>query len=353
MQTFPTKLSRLPVIILVLFLSIALPAIAQVNFGRISGVVTDSSGAVVPAVKIQVLNEGTGVERTAVSNEGGNYIATNLPVGVYTVKLEATGFQPVTRTGLNLVADGRLTVDFTLQPGWAVQSVDVVAAAGEAVNTVSGEISRVVNTQQVQDLALNTRSFMQLATLIPGSALLDDDQLAVTTSLNITTQSVNGSRSNSTSLSVDGSYNVDSGSNGSMTNNVGIDFIREVNIKTSNFSAEYGRHSGAAINVITRGGGNEFHGAAFEFLRNDAVDARNFFAPQKGKLRYNDFGWDLGGPIRRNKLFFFAGEEWKKIRQDAAPAAGNASHARRTPRGFQRAHRHAQPARNQHTDPEP
>jgi hypothetical protein len=119
MQTFPTKLSRLPVIILVLFLSIALPAIAQVNFGRISGVVTDSSGAVVPAVKIQVLNEGTGVERTAVSNESGNYIATNLPVGVYTVKLEATGFQTVTRTGLNLVADGPYR-RFSLWPG-AVQ----------------------------------------------------------------------------------------------------------------------------------------------------------------------------------------------------------------------------------------
>src|SRR5262249_38788078 len=106
---------------------------------------------------------------------------------------------------------------------------------------------------------------------------------------------------------------------GSLNNNVGIDFIREVNIKTSNFSAEYGRNSGAAINVITRGGGNEFHGAAFEFLRNQKLDARTFFAPQKGRLQFNDFGWDFTGPIRRNKLFFFAGQEWKKIRQDAAP----------------------------------
>ena len=130
-------------------------------------------------MKIQVLNEGTGSSEPP-SRRSGNYVATNLPVGVYTVKLEATGFQTVTRTRLNLVADGRLTVDFTLQPAGAVQSVDVIAATGEAVNTVSGEISRVVNTQQVQDLALNTRSFMQLATLIPGSALLGDDQLAVT-----------------------------------------------------------------------------------------------------------------------------------------------------------------------------
>src|SRR3954470_5806821 len=132
MQSFPTKLSRLPVFILSIILAAAIPAMAQVNFGRISGAVTDSSGAVVPAVKIQVLNEGTGVERTVVSNESGNYVVTNLPVGVYTVKLEAPGFQAVTRTQLDLVADGRLTVDFTLQPAGAAQSVDVVAAAGEA-----------------------------------------------------------------------------------------------------------------------------------------------------------------------------------------------------------------------------
>src|SRR5262249_48360567 len=161
---------------------------------------------------------------------------------------------------------------------------------------------------QVQDLALNGRNYMQLATLIPGSALLDEDQLALTTSLSITPQSINGNRSNSNSLAVDGTYNVDSGSNGSQINNVGIDFIREVNIKTSNFSAEYGRNSGAAVNVITRGGSNQFHGGVFEFIRNDALDARNFFAPQKGKLRFNDFGWDLGGPIVKNKLFFFGGE---------------------------------------------
>ena len=298
---------------------LAAGVVAQVNFGRISGVVSDSSGALVPGVQVHVRNEGTGVERVLVSTDGGSYIATNLPVGIYTVKVETAGFQPVTRTGLNLVADGRLTVDITLQPAGSSQTVDVVAAAGEAVNTVSGEIARVVTTDQVQDLALNGRNYLQLATLIPGSALLDEDQLAMTTSLSITQQSVNGSRGTSNNLSVDGSYNVDSGSNGSQINNVGIDFIREVNIKTSNFSAEYGRNSGAAINVITRGGGNQFHGGAFEFLRNDKLDARNFFAPQKGKLRFNDFGWSLGGPIIRNKLFFFGGEEWKKIRQDAAP----------------------------------
>ena len=289
------------------------------NFGRISGSLTDSSSAVMPAVIVRLINEGTGVERTATTNETGSYVVTNLPVGTYTVKTEPAGFQAAARTGLTLVADGRLTVDFSLQPGGAAQSVDVIAAAAEAVNTVSGEIARQINTEQVENLALNGRNYLQLTTLIPGSALLDEDQMATTTSLSTSTQSVNGNRGISNNLMVHGSYNIDSGSNGSQLNNVGADFIREVAIKTSNFSAEYGRNSGAAINVITRGGTNQLHGGALEFLRNDTLDARNFFAPGKGKLRFNDFGWRLGGPIKRNKLFFFAGQEWKRIRQDAAP----------------------------------
>src|SRR5205814_9170270 len=118
---------------------------------------------------------------------------------------------------------------------------------------------------------------------------------------------------------VDDGGNLDSGSHATQLNNVGIDFIREVNIKTSNVSAEYGRNSGAAINVTTKSGTNQVHGGAFEFLRNEDLDARNFFSPSKGKLRFNDYGWDVGGPILKNKLFFFGGQEWKKIRQDEAP----------------------------------
>src|SRR5690349_20444332 len=145
MQFLTTKLSYGLLVGMALTLSSTLPVRAQVNFGRISGAVSDSSGAIVPGVNIRVLNEGTGVERTYVSNESGDYIATNLPIGVYTVKVELPGFQAVNRTGLNLVADGRLTVDFTLQPAGATQNVEVIAASGEAVNTVSGEIARVVN----------------------------------------------------------------------------------------------------------------------------------------------------------------------------------------------------------------
>src|SRR5207244_3744983 len=153
------------------------------------------------------------------------------------------------------------------------------------------------------------------------SALLDEDQLALTTSLSISQQAINGNRSNYNSLTVDGGFNMDSGSNNSQVNNVGIDFIQEVNIKSSNFSAEYGRNAGAAINVVTRSGGDQYHGGVFEYFRNDKLDAANFFTPvnpdgskRKGQLRFNDGGWTVGGPIVKGKLFFFGGQEYKYIR---------------------------------------
>jgi len=160
---------------------------------------------------------------------------------------------------------------------------------------------------------------MQLVTLIPGAAILDEDQLALTTSLSISQASINGNRPNYNSLSVDGGFNMDSGSNNSQVNNVGVDFIEEVKIQTSNFSAEYGRNAGASVNIVTRGGGNSYHGTAFEFLRNDKLDARNFFSPVKAKLRFNNFGWNFNGPIKKDKFFFFVGQEYKRIRQDSAP----------------------------------
>src|SRR5260370_32300187 len=134
---------------------------------------------------------------------------------------------------------------------------------------------------------------MQLVTLIPGAAILDENQLALTTSLSISQASINGNRPNYNSLSVDGGFNMDSGSNNSQVNNVGVDFIEEVKIQTSNFSAEYGRNAGASVNIVTRPGVDLFHVSAFEFLRNDKLDARNFFSPVRAKLRFNNFGWNF------------------------------------------------------------
>jgi len=298
----------------------------QTVFGRISGTVTDSAGAVLPGVTVTVTNESSKLARSIVTDEKGDYLITNLPVGNYTMTAERQGFKKALQTGFSLVADGRLTADFTLQTGDVTETVNVTSTVGETVNTTSGEVARVIDRKQVQTLALNGRNYVQLASLIPGSALLDEDQLALTTSLSISQQAINGNRSNYNSLTVDGGSNMDSGSNNSQVNNVGIDFIQEVNIKSSNFSAEYGRNSGAAINVVTRSGGEQYHGSVFEFFRNDKLDAANFFTPinngvkKKGKLRFNDGGWTVGGPILKGKLFFFAGQEFKYISQSTAPA---------------------------------
>ncbi|PWT93756.1 MAG: TonB-dependent receptor [Blastocatellia bacterium] len=314
-------LSSLPQVcgVLLLIVLASLSVCGQTIFGRINGTVTDSTGAVVPDASVTVVNIATNLTRTAVTDSEGFYTVTNLPVGTYTVTVERQGFKKANQTDNVLAADQRLTVNITLEAGAVSETVDVSTAAGETVNTTSGEVARVVDKRQVQNLALNGRNYMQLVTLIPGAVILDEDQLALTTSLSISQASINGNRPNYNSLSVDGGFNMDSGSNNSQINNVGIDFIEEVKIQTSNFSAEYGRNAGAAVNIVTRSGSNQYHGSVFEFLRNDRLDARNTVAATKPRLRFNNFGWNVNGPIWKDKLFFFAGEEWKYIRQDAAP----------------------------------
>src|SRR5262245_24278549 len=292
---------------------------AQTIFGRISGTVKDASGGSVPNANVTVINEATNSARTATTDESGFWTVTNLPVGTYRVTVEQKGYKKALVGGSVLNADERLTVDVMLEPGDISENVEITSTVGESVNTTSGEVARVVDSRQVQNLALNGRNYMQLVTLSPGAAILDEDQLALTTSLSISQAAINGNRPNYNSLSVDGGFNMDSGSNNSQVNNVGIDFIQEVKIQTSNFSAEYGRNAGAAVNLVTRSGGNSYHGSAFEFLRNDKLDARSFFSPVRQKLRFNNFGWNFNGPIKKNKFFFFAGQEWKYIRQDAAP----------------------------------
>lgn len=301
-------------------------ASAQTNTGRISGTVTDSSGAAVPGAIVKIISKANSQTRTATTDPNGFYLATNLPIGNYDVSIEQQGFKKITRTDYNLTADGRLTVDFALEAGAVTETVEIVASTGETVNSTSGEVARTIDQSQVQELALNGRNYMQLTSLIPGAPLLEDNALSLTTSLSVS-QPINGNRGNANSLSIDGGSNLDSGSNGSQVNNVGIDFIREVSIKTSNFSAEYGRNSGASINVVTRGGENKFHGGVFENIRNDKFDANNSFSIAAGKnadgsdrvprpaLRFNNFGFNLGGPIIKDKLFFFGGSEWKYIRQ--------------------------------------
>jgi hypothetical protein len=301
-------------------LSAALPLLAQTNFGRISGTVTDPSGAAVAGANVVVRNTDTQATRTEKTDERGTYVAENLPIGPYTVEVDHPGFKHSTRSGFELVADGRITADIALQMGESTQTVEVVAAPAEVLNTVSGEVSHVIDKEQVDNLALNGRNYMEMLTWVPGTIVTNPDTFSINTSLSATNQVVNGHRSNENSMTIDGLGNLDNGSNGSLINNLSPEFMQEVKIQTSNFSAEYGRSTGAAFALMTKNGTNRFHGGASEYFRNDALDARNFFAANNTELRYNDWGWNLGGPIKKDKLFFFAGEVWKKIRQQSAPS---------------------------------
>ena len=295
------------------------PGSGQTVVGRISGTVQDAAGAAVPNAAITITNTATNLVRTGSADQNGFYTVTNLPVGTYTIEAEQKGFKKAVIAGQNVTGDARLTVDLTLEAGDVSETVEIVGAAGETVNTTSGEVARTIDRQQVQNLALNGRNYIQLLSFVPGVALLNDDQLELTTSLATGNQSINGNRGQTNNVTIDGGFNLQSGSNASQINNLGIDYIQEVKIQTSNFSAEYGRNSGAQVSLVTRSGGNDFHGSAFEFLRNDKLDARPFFAPVRPTLRFNNFGYSIGGPIIKNKFFFFGGQEWKYIRRLSNP----------------------------------
>jgi hypothetical protein len=311
---------------LLVALSPVAPAAAQTITGRIDGRVTDSSGGVLPGATVTIVNTGTGFTATQVTDDNGTFTATNLPVGEYTVTAELEGFRRSQRTGLQLGADGRLTADFALGVGQLTESVQVQAAIGEAVNRTSGEVARTIDSQQIRDLAFNGRNYLELASLIPGAVATDFDPLALATSLSVTGQSINGNRGNTNNLTIDGTSNLDSGSNGSQVNNVSLSFIEEVKLQTSNFSAEVGRNSGAAINVVTRSGTNNLKGTARYDLRDEKFDAANYFAPRdadgnrtKPPLEFRNFEGALGGPIRKNRLFFFLGQQHRTINRFTNP----------------------------------
>ncbi len=304
-------------------------AFGQTTSGRISGTVADSAGASVPNATVTVTDPSTNLTRTATTDDAGFYTITNLPVGTYNVSVEMQNFKRSIKTGVALNSDARLNVDFALDAGQISELVEVTQTSGETVNITSGEVAKVIDNQQVDNLALNGRNYYQLLTVIPGGVITQEDQLD--TNLATNTININGNRGVSNNLTVDGGNNLNAGSNASQINNVGVDFIQEVKLQTSNFSAEYGRNSGAQINVTTKRGTNQFHGSAFEFMRNDGMDSRSFFAPSRPFLRYHNYGYSIGGPVpfpdfsgspyfklMKDKLFFFWGQEWKSIHRQSA-----------------------------------
>jgi Carboxypeptidase regulatory-like domain/TonB-dependent Receptor Plug Domain len=314
-------------LVLVLLLRLPVAGAAQTIAGQISGRITDASGGVLPGVTVTVVNDGTGFTDTRVTDASGVYTFTNLRVGTYSVSAELQGFRKEQRTGFSLTADGRLSADFSLGVGEMSESVEVTAVMGETVNRTNGEVARTIDSQQIKDLAFNGRNYLELASLIPGAVATDYDPLALATSLSVTGQSINGSRGNTNNLTVDGASNLDSGSNGSQINNVSLSFIEQVKIQTSNFSSELGRNSGAAVNVVTRSGTNRFQGTARYDFRDEKFDEPNFFAARdangnrtKPELEFRNFEGAFGGPVLRNRLFFFGGQQYRIINRFTNPS---------------------------------
>jgi len=293
-------------------------AFAQVTTADIVGRITDASGAVLPGVTVTVENTGTHDTRVAPTNASGDYTFTLLPIGRYSVKIELQGFTTQTAS-LALSAGDRSRLDVRLQVGAVAENVTVVAES-PLVQTDSATLSSLVTEKAVQDLPVNGRNFVRLVQLVPGATEGIPNSLASGTRPDDRRQtsaiSINGALDNQNNQLLDG---IDNNERfiGTMVVKPSIDAIAEVKVQTNMYTAEVGRTAGGVVNIITKSGSNDFHGSAFEFNRNDRFDARNFFATTgpKPKLDQNQFGASLGGPLKRNKTFFFADYERFRLAQ--------------------------------------
>jgi len=282
--------------------------------GRIQGTITDSSGAVIQNAKVTLEDVATHTTRTAWTGNDGAYSFPVLPVGRYTLAVSFPHFNSYTRSGVTVDANSAQVMDASLEPSGQSEAV-TVNDSGIHVDAASTQLGEAIRGRQIAALPLNGRSFTDLLSLQPGVAptssinanTVQDVGASVFSpsgDLNPGTISVNGQREFANAFIVNGS-DVEEDVNMGTSIVPNLDSIAEFRILTSNFDAEYGEFSGGQINVVTKSGTNEWHGGAFEFLRNTDLDARNYFSPQRGAFRQNQYGGTLGGPLRRDKVFFF------------------------------------------------
>ena len=326
------SLVRLKTALLTLFaLSFSLSLFAQSDTATIAGTVRDPSSGSVPSATVIVRNEATGLERRATSNDAGYYSVSNLPPGTYTVVVEAPGFKKYEKTNNKLDANIASTVDALMTVGAATETVNVVSDV-QAVQTESSTIGRVVTTKEITDTPLNGRNPLFLALLKPGvsgGALAQFSFDLTTGGLNI-----NGGRTQDNLITYDGAVGVRTRSNGTSIGAADVDAVQEVQVLTSNYSAEYGRSSAGQVRIVTKSGGRDFHGTAYEYFRNSALNANEWqrnrtvgrpdISGVAAPFRYNQFGWNVNGPLYipgklnkdRNRLFFLFSEEWTRFRRE-------------------------------------
>lgn len=331
---------RQSIFVLMLVMCLSVSAWCQ-DQAAILGTVADPTGAVIPGAKVTVSNAQKGFTRETTSNTQGEYSIPRAPIGDYEIKAEAAGFQKLLRTGINLTVGQTLRVDLQLTVGEVTQEVTVSGTV--AVETQSGAVSSVITGTQVQDLNLNGRNWMSLTTLVPGVSPMNENNFNPVRAGFGSSQlivSFSGSRVNDSNVEVDGG-NINNESGGGRNNVIFpvIDSVAEFNISTSTYGADVGKRPGASIQIATKSGTKDFHGTAYEFIRNDALDANNFFLnrqilPPGGKtfkqpLKWNIFGYNFGGPLMipghyntdRSKTFFFWSQSWTRFREGAVVSA--------------------------------
>jgi hypothetical protein len=295
------------------FVLLAAPALAQRSTATMRGTVTDPSEAVVPGASVTVSNQQTGLTRTTTTNGAGLYSVPELPVGSYRVAVEMPGFKRSTRTDIILNVADDLAIDFELEPGDATATVTVEGATAP-VKIIGGDVSGLITGEQVRELPLNGRNFLQLAMLMPGVTAPDWFNAKDKGILQGGPPAVSGGGTHANLITLDGAKNIDVGSNGHLLVSPSVDMIEEFKVLRNAYGPEFGQAGGAHINIVSRGGSNTWHGSAFYSGRDDALDGTNYFLRKAGqpkeRLKRHDFGGTVGGPIVRDSVHFFYAQEW-------------------------------------------
>ncbi|MBW8748641.1 MAG: TonB-dependent receptor [Acidobacteria bacterium] len=296
----------------------------------LSGTITDPSGALVSKANITLQNNATRAETHAVSNDEGNFNITNVTPGAYTLRVEATGFASVTLSGIQVDPNIGRRVDVTMKVGDSTTSVTVEANAN-TVQTESASVGQLITQEQVKNIQLNGRNPLYLAQMEPG-VVRNNSMAALGFGLD-NPLNINGARSQESMQTFDGAPMVRTRSNGTSTGVADVDSTSQVQVLSSNYPAEYGRTSGGLIRLVPKSGSSNFHGSVFEYFRNNYLNAntwqRNNQGLKRGAFRYNQFGWNLNGPVfipghfntGRNRLFFLLGQEWVKYNHDDTSSA--------------------------------
>ena len=316
--------ARIAIVFLLTFL--AVPFVYGQATGSISGTVTDVTGSAVPGAKVTVTAPATGLPGRPRPMTTASTLFRCWAWRLYDVQVELQGFQTAKAEDIRLQVDEHRELDFKLSPATVQTSVEVTATA-VAIQTADATLGQVITTQQVADLPLNGRDFVQLATLTPGTtqetnpnSFFNGGPSSEASARGSFSLSVGGSRANSTDWLLDGNDNNELTSGG-ISILSSIDSIQEFKVLTYNYSAEWGTRGGPTVLVTTKSGSNQFHGSLFEFFRNTSLDARSFFATSTEKFNLNQFGASFGGPIKKDKMFFFADYE-EKYQRHGIPFTG-------------------------------